>query len=162
MEKETIFNHLSGLKKRKVLTYLDSAWETMTEMQRRTVFGELNKGLMFELLTPLEHLKAVEVFCNDSMNKKYYAPFDINSKNYRTIPEKTSIWFDTIGELLDRTCEWVNKGEKEIALKSFKLLFDIIKIMENSASIVFADEYGDWMIITKHDYKKVYKTLQIV
>ena len=160
MEKETIFNHLSRLKKAEILSYWDAVWETMTEMQRLTVFGKLNERLVIKSLTPIEHFEAVEFFCNDSINKKYYAPFSMNSKNYHIIPEKTNIWFDTISGLLDRTCEWAKKGEKEIALKSFKLLFELIKIMENGGDIVFAHEYGDWMIITRNDYNKMYESLE--
>lgn len=160
MEKETIINHLLGLKKKEVIAYMGAAWETMTEMQRRSVFGDLYEQLMFESLTPLEHFEAIEVFYNDSIAKKYYAPFDMNSKNFNHIPAKTDIWFDTISGLLDRTCDWVNKGEKDIAVKSFKLLFELIRRMEYGEDIVFAHELGDWMITAKQDYQKVYKTLQ--
>lgn len=160
MEKKTIINYLSGLKKKAIISFIDSAWETMTEMQRRSVFGDLYEQLMFESLTALEHLEEIEVFYEDSIKKKYFAPFDMNSKNFSHIPAKTDIWFDTISGLLDRTCEWVNKGEKDVAVKSFKLLFELIRRMEYGEEIVFAHELGDWMITAKHDYQKVYKALQ--
>ncbi len=83
----------------------------------------------------------------------------MNSKNYTYIPEKTKIWFDIISGLLDRTCQWAFKGEKEIAIQSFKRLFELIKVMEHSGNIVFAHHYGDEMIFAKHDYRKVYKEL---
>ncbi len=158
--KEIAINHLSGLNKDALLAYIDSAWENMTEMQRRDVFGEINNQFMFESLTSKEHLEAIEIFFNDSIKKKYYEEFDMNSKNYTYIPEKTKIWFDIISGLLDRTCQWAFKGEKEIAMQSFKRLFELIKIMEHSGNIVFAHHYGDEMIFAKHDYQNVYKELQ--
>ena len=160
MEKETIINHLSGLTKKEVIAYMGSAWDSMTEKQQRSVFGKLYKVLTTKPLNAAEHLEAVEIFYKESIQKKYYAPFNINSKNFRDIPVQTDKWFDIISDLLDRTCELVAKGEKEAALKSFKLLFELIDFMENGHDIVFADELGDWMITAKHDYQKVYKALQ--
>jgi hypothetical protein len=75
------------------------------------------------------------------------------------IPTETENWFDEIGGFLDNACKLVDKGEKEEVLPSFKLLMDLIRRMENGEEIIFADEYGDWMITAKQDYEKVYKTL---
>jgi hypothetical protein len=49
MEKQIIINHLSELKKKELIVYIDAAWETMTEPQRRSVFG-----VLFELIRLME------------------------------------------------------------------------------------------------------------
>ncbi len=160
MEKLLILNHLSGLKKTQILTYLDSAWEEMTEKQQRSVFGKLNKELTAKTLNTQDHAVEVELFYKASLNGRYYAPFNINSKNYMHVPDETDKWFDKISILLDATCELAQKGEKKTALEAFKQLIDLIDRMENAEEIVFADELGDWMITSKHDYQKVYQGLK--
>lgn len=160
MEKQIIFNHLSDLKKKELIAYIDAAWDIMTEKQQRSVFNRLYKELTTKPLNVAEHLAEVEIFYNESLQKKYYAPFHINSKNFMDVPVKTDIWFETISNFLDKTCELVKKGEKDSTLKSFKLLFELIRLMEDGKEIVFAKELGDWMITAKHDYQKVYKELQ--
>ncbi len=106
-----------------------------------------------------EFFQEVESFYSLSLDEHYYAPFNINSKNFMHIPDETEQWFDTISDLLDNACELVERSEKETVLPAFKLLMDLIKRIKNGDEIIFADEYGSWMINSKQDYKKVYQTL---
>jgi hypothetical protein len=159
MEKETIFKHLSGCNKETLINYLDSAWEHLSEKKQRLLFGDLYKKLTASDLDAEEFFEEVELFYEQSIAGNYYAPFNINSKNFMHVPAETENWFDKIGDLLDNACELVDKGEKEAVLPAFKLLMDLIRRMENGEEIIFADEYGSWMISAKRDYEKVYQTL---
>jgi hypothetical protein len=76
----------------------------------------------------------------------YYAPFDINSKNFSHIPTETEEWFEKLGELLQSSTQLTKQEEHLFAVKSFKMLYELIDRMENGEEIIFADEYGSWMI----------------
>jgi hypothetical protein len=106
-----------------------------------------------------EFFQEVEIFHERFLAGYYYAPFNINSKNFMHIPEETENWFDELSDFLDNACKLVEKGEKEAVLPSFKLLMDLVRRMKNGEEIIFADEYGDWMITATRDYEKIYKTL---
>ena len=45
-------------------------------------------------------LRAIKKFRRESLAGAYYAPFNMNSKNYMFIPPETAAWFDRLGELL--------------------------------------------------------------
>jgi hypothetical protein len=38
------------------------------------------------------------------------------------------------------------QGDHQLAVKCFGVLYDLIERMENGEEIIFADEYGSWMI----------------
>jgi hypothetical protein len=76
------------------------------------------------------------------------------------VPEETEKWFREISELLDKTGELAQIGEKKAALEAFRQLIELVDRMENGEEIVFADELGDWMISAKCDYRKVYEELK--
>jgi len=45
-------------------------------------------------------LRAIKKFYRESLAETYYAPFNMNSKNYMFIPPETEAWFNQLGELL--------------------------------------------------------------
>ena len=128
----------------------------MEEGTQRNVFSELFKEHTKSERTPKKLLEKIEKFYDKSMGGYYYAPFDINSKNFSNIPEETNEWFDEISDYLDFVSELVEEEEYEIGLKCFAILFELIDKMESGEEIVFADELGDWMISTKKDYTENY------
>jgi hypothetical protein len=91
-------------------------------------------------------LKRIKTFHTASLAGEYYAPFVIDSKNFMHIPEETKEWFDTLGNLLGECVRLTGRGDHYSAVKGFDLLYDLVDQMENGEEIVFADEYGSWMI----------------
>lgn len=129
----------------------------MGEAHRREVFENFIWQSSLENLTPEKHLSDVKAFYDDSIKGIYYQPFAMDSKNYRDIPEKTKQWFNALGDLLDLTCILAEKGEKEIARSCFEKLFTLIEKMTDE--IVFAHELGDWMLVTRYNYKGIYEEM---
>ncbi len=119
----------------------------MNTKQRRSVFGEV-----FDLMPPSavdgeRLLKEIRKFHSESMSGKYYAPFNINSKNFMHIPEATEAWFEHLGELLQSSTILSEQDDHATAAQCFELLYDLIlKMEEGEEEIVFADELGSWMI----------------
>lgn len=91
-------------------------------------------------------LKRVQQFHRDSLARKYYAPFAMNSKNYRHIPEETEKWFALLGALLKDSIQLTTQEEHTLAVACFDLLYQLIESMEKGKEIVFAEEVGRWMI----------------
>jgi hypothetical protein len=91
-------------------------------------------------------LRAIKKFQRESLAGAYYAPFDMNSKNYMFIPPETEAWFDRLGELLATSVQLTRQKDHRLATACFGVLFELIDVMESGEEIVFADEYGSWMI----------------
>jgi hypothetical protein len=91
-------------------------------------------------------LREIKKFQRESLAGAYYAPFNMNSKNYMHIPPETEAWFDRLGELLVSSMQLAKQKEHQQATDCFGLLFELIEAMESGEEIVFADEIGSWMI----------------
>jgi hypothetical protein len=91
-------------------------------------------------------LRTIKRFRRGSLAGEYYAPFNVNSKNYRYIPPETEAWFDRLGELLASSTQLTQQKDHQLATACFSLLFELIDTMESGEEIVFADELGSWMI----------------
>jgi hypothetical protein len=127
----------------------------MNASQRRRVFGEFTRQPKSSPAQGQKLLKEIEKFREESFNGIYYAPFDINSKNWTHIPEETEEWFDRVGELLEASAKLTEQGDHAKAVECFTILYELIGAMERGEDIVFADEYGSWMI--SGDEKKCLK-----
>lgn len=68
--------------------------------QRKAVFGEAVWKVKPLHVDGPSLLEQVRQFQRDSLSGKYYASFDINSKNFTHVPEETRAWFDRLGDLL--------------------------------------------------------------
>ena len=91
-------------------------------------------------------LREIRKFKRESLAGAYYAPFNMNSKNYMYIPPETEAWFARLGELLASSTQLAKQKEHQQAVACFGLLFELIDAMEFGEEIVFADEVGSWMI----------------
>lgn len=91
-------------------------------------------------------LREIKKFQRESLAGAYYAPFNMNSKNYMYIPPETEAWFDRLGELLAASTQLAKRREHQPATDCFGLLFELIEAMESGEEIVFADEIGSRMI----------------
>jgi hypothetical protein len=91
-------------------------------------------------------LRAIKKFERESLAGKYYALFNMNSKNYRHIPQETENWFERLANLLQASAQLTNQKEHAQAVACFKILYGLIDAIENGDAIVFAEELGSWMI----------------
>jgi hypothetical protein len=146
MDKDILFVYLKKQGSAKLLSLLESAYHTMNTNQRRKVFGSLPLESGGSKIDELKLLKKIRTFYDESLNGLYYAPFDINSKNFMHIPEETEEWFEKLGEFLESATKVSKKGNHKIAVECFKILYELIDEMVEGDEIIFADEYGTWMI----------------
>lgn len=155
MDKRRLFEVLKKQNSAILLKLLQAAYDEMNTSQRGRVFGEFAQQSKPSAVEGQKLLKEIKKFHKESFDGVYYAPFDINSKNWTYIPEETEEWFDRIGELLEYSSKLTELGEHSKAVECFNLLFELIEAMESGDEIVFADEYGSWMI--SGDEKKCIK-----
>lgn len=146
MNKKRLFTHLKTQSQSKLLEILQSAFDTMNTNQRHDVFGKIISSAPTLSVDGEEVLATIEAFYEKSVDGYYYAPFDINSKNFSDIPEETDAWFDEISDYLEDSSKLTDQEDHGIAVRCFKLLHKLIDKMEDGEEIVFADEYGTWMI----------------
>jgi len=146
MNKEHLFAFLKDQKSPALLRFLETAYDVMKTDQRYAVFDKALTKIKPPPVRGRSLLKEVQQFQRDSLAGKYYAPFDINSKNYRHIPEETHAWFERMGDLLAESVRLSQQGDHVQAVACFRILYQLVETMESGAEIVFADEYGDWMI----------------
>ena len=146
MNKERLFEYVKTQNQPKLLELLSLAFDTMDTNQRQDVFGKTAKEAPPSPIDRKEILATIEQFYEKSMAGYYYAPFDINSKNFSDIPEETDAWFDEISDYLEDSSRLTDQSDHEMAVKCFKLLHELIDKMEDGEEIIFADEYGTWMI----------------
>jgi len=146
MNKKRLFKHLKTQSQSKLLEMLQLAFDTMNTSQRHDVFGETISEVPPSSVDGEEVLATIEEFYEKSVDGYYYAPFDINSKNFSDIPEETDAWFDEISDYLEDSSKLTDQGDHGMAVQCFKLLHKLIDKMEDGEEIVFADEYGTWMI----------------
>lgn len=146
MDEEALFKILKRQTKATLLELLHSAYYKTNTQQRRYIFGELMKKSKPSKIIAKGVIKESENFYEDSLAGLYYAPFNINSKNFSHIPEETEEWFEKLGDLLKSSTQLTKQSEHSSAIKSFQILYELIDKMEDGAEIIFAEEYGSWMI----------------
>jgi hypothetical protein len=159
IDKTTVFDLLKRRKKAELLEFLAQAFDVMEPQQRRAVFLDLIPKPRPTKVTGAALLEEVERFHHESLARKYYAPFAMNSKNYRHIPDKTREWCTRIADLLKQASKLTDQGDHAWAVKCFALLFEVIEKMEHGDEIVFAEEMGPWMIpIREKEWMAAYLT----
>lgn len=146
MNKKYLFDSLRQQGPSTLLRLLEAAFDTMTTDQRHEVFGGLKIDVNASQVSGKALLKEVQKFHDDSLKGVYYAPFDINSKNYMNIPEETKEWFEKLADLLGDAAMVSEKGNHHLAVQCFGILYELINRMEDGEEIIFADEYGTWMM----------------
>lgn len=85
MDKDTLMQRISKQPASKWLELLDAAYAVMNQRQRKAVFG---RYAVPEKPAPAAAgtLREIKKFQQDSLAGKYYAPFNVNSKNWMHIP----------------------------------------------------------------------------
>ena len=95
----------------------------------------------------------IDIFVRESKSGKYYEPeYD---KHFLHIPESTDEWIDTFNCMIDLCCVLMERGENVIS--SLRKLDDLLEHAFNSGNVVFASEFGEWMIKPRYDYKQYLK-----
>lgn len=156
IHKPTLFSHLAKQKKAELLTLLEAVFDAMPESLHPLVFGEVYKETSLPKWNAAQLLAEIRQFRADSLAKKYYASFNINSKNYRHIPDETEAWFSTTSRFIDLCVQMVAKKASLESTTCFEEALALITLMENNSQIVFADEYGSWMISSPRGYLHAY------
>jgi len=149
MNEVDLFSMLKKKKKSELIELLKNAYFEMKSEQRQIVFDKVIQEKITS--TPLTDSDVSDIFdevsgfYTDSINGHYYAPFDINSKNYMDVPEETSEWCGKYGVYLAQTSELSMQGFHEKAIECFQILFNLINQL-GEIEIIFADEVGSWMV----------------
>lgn len=150
-EKAALFNDLAEESDAILLELLERAYQTMTPSQRRNVFGNRLDRLRTEIFDGEHIIREIEKFRDESLCGEFFAPFDINSKNFTHIPAETREWFDRLADFLKTATCLTSKGDYANAVAAFEILYELIDAMESGDEIVFADEYGSWMIPVREE-----------
>ena len=146
MNEQRLFAFLKRQSPSALLDLLQHAYREMSVPQRQAVFHAMVKDIPPSAVDGTELLKRLTQFHRDSLARQYYAPFEINSKNYTHIPDETEEWFEILGDLLEDSRKLTEQEEHALAVECFGLLYELIDHMEKGEEIVFADELGSWMI----------------
>lgn len=146
MDKIRLFEYLEEKDSSVLLKILKAAYDEMTINQRRVVFGKFIDEIPPASVDGEILLEKITIFYTESLDGEYYAPFDINSKNFMDIPEETEEWFEKLGDFLESSSQLTEQGHHSLAKQCFELLYELIDKMEAGEEIVFADELGSWMI----------------
>lgn len=146
MDKTKLFEFLSTQNASVLLSLLNAAYDEMDYDQRQAVFWRINQTLPPAPVDGETLLEEVEEFQRESLAGQYYAPFDINSKNWTHVPEETGEWFERLGDLLQASAQLTAQGDHLHAVACFGTLYALIDLMEHGEEIVFAEELGSWMI----------------
>lgn len=146
MNEDALFKVLKRQTKATLLELLDSAYYEMNTQQRRHIFGALMEESKPAKAIARDIKKESEEFYRESIAGIYYAPFNVNSKNFSHVPEETEEWFEKLGDLLQASTHLTKQKEHKSAVESFEILYKLIGKMECGEEIIFADEYGSWMI----------------
>ncbi|MBI4321454.1 MAG: hypothetical protein HY675_23420 [Chloroflexi bacterium] len=146
MDKIRLFHWLSKQDSSVLLDLLSAAYDELNHDQRQAVFGHHSEAVPPAPVDGETLFKEVRLFRQESLHGAYYAPFNMNSRNFSYVPEETKEWFDRLDDLLDASSELTAQGDHTNAVACFNMLYQLIDAMEGGEEIVFADEYGSSMI----------------
>jgi hypothetical protein len=146
MNKEQIFQYLSEQSSDVWFKLLEDAYDYLSYDDRSDLFGSYEKEAPPTEVEGDDLLLEIQQFDKRSRAGRYYAPFNINSKNYSHIPEETEEWFEELGNYLQDSCQLTAQGDYQEAVACFALLYELIELLREGEEIVFGDEIGTWMI----------------
>lgn len=158
LPKEEIERFLSELDREQLMNLLVGSLDIVDIGQKEELFGDLIRSRFFQEKQPTDILKAIRRFYDDCLEGKFYAPFELNAKTSEFIPPETEVWCSEIAWWLDKSCELLEQGHYDIGRQCLQLCMKIHDKMGDD-DVVFAHELGDWMIVTKHEYHALYRSL---
>jgi hypothetical protein len=147
MKEEILLKALKKQTKEQLISLLLESYEELNRPKRNRIFGPICEKVKTPKFNAQKIYDEIHKFYEDSIAGEYYAPFDINSKNFSDIPEETELWCDLIAKHFSNSLELFNREEYKMATECFDKLY---YLQENMCEeIVFADELGPWMIPIK-------------
>jgi hypothetical protein len=154
-----LFKSLATEEPSLLLDLLRKAYYHMDHDQRWTVFGKYVETLPPAPVDGEALLNQIELFQRRSLAGVYYAPFDVNSKNWMDVPEETNDWFEEMSDLLKACCQLTAQEDHLHAVACFGILYELLEALDSGEEIVFGDEVGSWMITAdKKQYTLAYLT----
>ena len=157
MNQDSVFQILAKKSVEQLLELLELAWQQMNTAQKEEVFGGAICEAQHAFPASVEETQeAVKEFHKDSLAGNYYAPFEINSKNFMDIPEETNIWFAKLGELFIECSKLTDQQEYNTAVECFTLLYELTDAVDSGDEIIFGDEIGMWMFGDQKPYFAAY------
>lgn len=154
-----ILTYFRTLSKPELLEHLEEVLVLLEEKQLDDWLGDwqFQKGISDK--PDVDIIEAFKDFKRRSLAGEYYAPFEINSKNFIYVPPETDMWFSELGRWVDVACKAALAGNLLLAKPILDGCMFLLDEMSNDR-IVFADEYGEWMLVSRHDYKAIYQQMQ--
>jgi len=147
MEKKVLIMALKKQTKEQLISLLLESYEVLNKPQRNRFFETIYDKVKTPKFNAQNIHEEILKFYKESITGKYYAPFDINSKNFSDIPEETELWCDLLAKHFTNALELFDREEYEMATECFDKLYYIqVNMCEE---IVFAHELGTWMIPIK-------------
>ena len=102
--------------------------------------------------------EGLRAFEQRSRSGAYYKPFFFDAKSFGFVPPETQLWYAEMTRWLDYGCAQALLGNPGHA---FAILDRCLRLLDDTGddNIVFADELGDWMLGSRHDYRSIYEVL---
>jgi hypothetical protein len=148
VDEQEVFAYLQKQKKAVLLDHLRDAFGQMTAKQRRAVFAGCVLTSAKATVDGDQLRQEIDQFRRDSLAQKYYAPFNVNSKNYMDVPEETEQLCDRFAQFVADVCKLTARGKHAQAVSCFALLYELLEAVDSGEEIIFAEEAGSWMIPT--------------
>jgi hypothetical protein len=159
LDEYEVFAYLKKQKKAVLLEYLQAAFDTMTAKQRRAVFAGAARQAAIAAVDGDLLQGEIEEFRRASLAGDYYAPFNVNSKNFMDVPEATEEWCDEFARFVTQASRLTARGDHAHAVACFALLYELLEAVDEGREIIFAEEAGSWMIPAEEkDWLKAYLT----
>ncbi len=159
MDEQEVFAYLKRLKKAVLLDYLRAAFQEMNAKQRRAVFTDAIRQPATATVDSHQLQHEIDQFSRDSLAGNYYAPFNVNSKNFMDVPEATEEWCDRFARFVADASKLTARGEHTQAVACFVMLHELVEAVDSGKEIIFAEEAGSWMIPTdKKAWLRAYLT----
>jgi hypothetical protein len=149
---EVLQRELARLKKTDLLEILALAFDALPQTRHDAVFGE-HVDLAVLVAKPRKSisgqrlLQTVQQFHSDSLKRRYYEGFNVNSRNFMEKSEATRQWVREVNKLFEQCVTAANKGHHRQTREAMDLLFDLLHRVDDGEDFVFfADEQGSWQV----------------
>jgi len=159
VDEQAVFAQLKKQKKAVLLDYLKAAFQEMNPQQRRAVFADVLQQPAKKTVDGDQLRQEIDEFRSDSLARRYYAPFNVNYKNFMERPEKTRQWCDLFARFVADASKLTVGNNHAQAVACFAILYEVLEALESGNEIIFAEEAGSWMIPAKEkDWLEAYLT----
>jgi len=148
MEKNKVFHVLKSEEKKTLINLLYEVYDLLSATDAFRIFSQYYEKSIPKKSFITKTLSDINKFYDESYSGKYYAPFDMNSKNYSNIPEETELWFELLADYLMKSVKLNEMAEHGIAVQCFKKLYKLYDDMDEE--IVFAHELDGCMLQASH------------